>query len=116
MTFSAAHILITAAVTGLAAAGAAWWRLGRTAWPAIMAVFLVAGGSVFAWRMAASWPAWSSTSSPSDQATLPRLSDPTRRQVMSYSRMTAAGVAALGRIGFSCKPIQRHWLWTHRCS
>lgn len=56
MTFSTAHILTTAAVTGLAAAAAAWWRLGRTAWPAILAVFFVSGASVFVWRMAANMP------------------------------------------------------------
>jgi hypothetical protein len=38
MTFSAVHILITAVITGLAAAGVAWWRLGRDAWPGILAV------------------------------------------------------------------------------
>ena len=51
MTFSAAHILATAAVTGLAAAAAAWWKLRR--WPDILAVFLVSGAAVFMWRISA---------------------------------------------------------------
>jgi hypothetical protein len=54
MTFSAAHILATAAVTGLAAAAAAWWKLRR--WPDILAVFLVSGAAVFMWRMSANMP------------------------------------------------------------
>ena len=54
MTFSAAHILATAAITGLAAAGAAWWRLRR--WPDTLAVFLVSGASVFLWRISANMP------------------------------------------------------------
>jgi hypothetical protein len=54
MTFSAAHILATAALTGLAAAGAAWWKLRR--WPDILAVFLVSGAAVFLWRISANMP------------------------------------------------------------
>jgi hypothetical protein len=54
MTFSAAHILATAAVTGLAAAAAAWWKLRR--WPDTLAVFLVSGTAVFMWRMSANMP------------------------------------------------------------
>lgn len=54
MTFSAAHILATAAITGLAAAGAAWWKLRR--WPDTLAIFLVSGASVFLWRMSANMP------------------------------------------------------------
>jgi hypothetical protein len=54
MTFSAAHILATAAVTGLAAAAAAWWKLRR--WPDILAVFLVSGAAVFMWRISANMP------------------------------------------------------------
>jgi hypothetical protein len=54
MTFSAAHILATAAITGLAAAAAAWWKLRR--WPDIVAVFLVSGAAVFLWRLSANMP------------------------------------------------------------
>jgi hypothetical protein len=54
MTFSAAHILATAAITGLAAAAAAWWKLRR--WPDVAAVFLVSGAAVFLWRMSANMP------------------------------------------------------------
>jgi len=42
MTFSTAHILATAAITGLAAAAAAWWKLRR--WPEVAAVFVISGG------------------------------------------------------------------------
>ena len=54
MTFSAAHILVTAAITGLAAAAIAWWRLRR--WHEAAAVFLVSGAAVFLWRMSANMP------------------------------------------------------------
>jgi hypothetical protein len=54
MTFSAAHILVTAAITGLAAAAIAWWRLRR--WPEVAAVFLVSGAAVFLWRLSANMP------------------------------------------------------------
>lgn len=54
MTFSAAHILATAALTGLAAAAFAWWKLRR--WTDIAAVFLVSGGAVFLWRISANMP------------------------------------------------------------
>jgi hypothetical protein len=54
MTFSAGHILATAAITGLVAAVAAWWKLRR--WPDIAAVFLVSGAAVFLWRISANMP------------------------------------------------------------
>lgn len=54
MTFSAAHILATAAITGLAAATAAWWKLRR--WPEVAAAFLVSGAAVFLWRISANMP------------------------------------------------------------
>lgn len=54
MTFSTVHILATAAVTALAAAGVAWWRLRR--WPEVLAVFLVSGAAVFLWRLSANLP------------------------------------------------------------
>ena len=54
MTFSAVHILATAALTGLAAAAAAWWKLRR--WPEAAAVLLVSGAAVFLWRISANMP------------------------------------------------------------
>jgi hypothetical protein len=54
MMFSAVHILGTAALTGLAAAVAAWWRLRR--WPEVAAVLLVCGAAVFLWRLSANMP------------------------------------------------------------
>jgi len=54
MTFSAAHILVTAAVTGLAGAAAAWWRVRR--WGEAAAVFLLAAGAVYLWRISANMP------------------------------------------------------------
>jgi hypothetical protein len=54
MTFSAAHILATAALTGLAVAAAGWWKLRR--WPEVAAVFLVSGAAVFLWRLSANMP------------------------------------------------------------
>ena len=54
MTFSTAHILATAAITGALAAAAAWWKLRR--WRGILAVFLVSGISVFLWRISANMP------------------------------------------------------------
>jgi|SRR6516164_5507962 hypothetical protein len=54
MTFSAGHILATAAITGLAAAALAWWKLRR--WPDIAAFFLISGAAVFLWRISANMP------------------------------------------------------------
>jgi hypothetical protein len=54
MTFSAVHILLTAALTGLAAAGAAWWRL--RSWPDVAAVLLLSAGAVYLWRISANMP------------------------------------------------------------
>ena len=54
MTFSTAHILATAAITGLACAVAAWWKLRR--WSEVAAVFLVSGAAVFLWRLSANMP------------------------------------------------------------
>jgi hypothetical protein len=54
MTFSAAHILATAAITGVVAGVAAWWRLRR--WADVLAVFLVSGAAVFLWRISANMP------------------------------------------------------------
>jgi hypothetical protein len=46
--------LLTAALTGLAAAGIARSKLRR--WPDIFAVFLVSGAAVFLWRISANMP------------------------------------------------------------
>lgn len=54
MTFSAVHILVTAAITGLAAAALACWKL--RSWPEAAAVFLVSGAAVFLWRLSANMP------------------------------------------------------------
>ena len=54
MTFSAAHILGTAVVTGVFSAAAAWWRMRR--WAEVAAVFLLAAGAVYLWRMSANMP------------------------------------------------------------
>ena len=54
MTFSAAHILVTAAITGLVGAAVAWWKLRR--WPDIAAFFLISGAAVFLWRISANMP------------------------------------------------------------
>lgn len=54
MTFSAVHILVTAAITGLVAGAVAWWKLRR--WPEAAAVFLVSGAAVFLWRISANMP------------------------------------------------------------
>jgi hypothetical protein len=54
MTFSAAHILVTAAIAGLASGALAWWKLRR--WPDAVAVLLVSGAAVFLWRLSANMP------------------------------------------------------------
>jgi hypothetical protein len=54
MTFSAVHILVTAAITGLAAAAVAWWKLRN--WSEVAAVFLLSGAAVFLWRISANMP------------------------------------------------------------
>ena len=54
MTFGAVHILLTAALTGLAAAVVAWWRLRR--WPEVAAVLLLSAGAVYLWRISANMP------------------------------------------------------------
>jgi hypothetical protein len=56
MSFSLAHILLTAAITAALTLGAAWWRLPRGAWPDILAIALLSGVAVFAWRVSANVP------------------------------------------------------------
>ena len=56
MIFSAAHILLTAAITGVIALAAAYWRLPRTAWPDILAVAALSMAAVLLWRLSANMP------------------------------------------------------------
>ncbi|WP_027941913.1 hypothetical protein [Amycolatopsis taiwanensis] len=55
-TFSAGHIALTGAITGVLALIAAAWRLPRRAWPDTMAIGVLAGVSVFLWRISANMP------------------------------------------------------------
>jgi len=55
-TFSAAHIAVTAVVTGVLTLAAAWWRLPRRAWPDIAATAILATASVLLWRWSANMP------------------------------------------------------------
>ena len=54
--FSHAHIAVTAAITGLAALAAAWWRLPRPAWTDVAAITVLSAASVFLWRASANMP------------------------------------------------------------
>jgi hypothetical protein len=54
--FSHAHIAVTAAVTGVLAAAAAWWRLPRPAWADTAAMGVLSAASVFLWRASANMP------------------------------------------------------------
>lgn len=56
MTFSTAHIALTAAITGLLVAAVALWRLPRRQWQQALVVALLAGASVFLWRISANMP------------------------------------------------------------
>ena len=56
MIFSAAHILLTAAITGVIALAAGCWRLGRTGWPDVLTVAALSGAAVFLWRLSANMP------------------------------------------------------------
>lgn len=53
--FSHAHIAVTAAVTGLLALAAAWWRL-RTDWAGTVAIAVLSAASVYLWRASANMP------------------------------------------------------------
>ena len=55
-TFSAAHITLTAAITGVIALAAAAWRLPRSAWIDIAAVAIGSTASVLLWRLSANMP------------------------------------------------------------
>jgi hypothetical protein len=56
MIFTVAHIGLTAAITAVFALAAAYWRLGRDAWPDILAFALLSGVAVFLWRLSANMP------------------------------------------------------------
>src|SRR5882672_3240336 len=56
MIFSVGHILLTAAITGVIALAAAYWRLPRTAWPDILAVAALSTAAVLLWRLSANMP------------------------------------------------------------
>jgi hypothetical protein len=55
-SFSATHIALTAALTGVLALAAAAWRLPRTAWPDVVAVGVLSAAAVFLWRISANMP------------------------------------------------------------
>ncbi|MGH3848029.1 MAG: hypothetical protein ACRDS0_42485, partial [Pseudonocardiaceae bacterium] len=57
MTFSTAHIALTAAISGLLALAAGLWRLPRDTWPDALAVALLTAVAVFLWRLSANMPA-----------------------------------------------------------
>ena len=54
--FSYAHIAVTAAITGLLALAAAWWRLPRRAWAGVAVIAVLSAASVFLWRASANMP------------------------------------------------------------
>ena len=55
-SFSAIHIALTAALTGVLALAAAAWRLPRTAWPDVIAIGVLSAAVVFLWRISANMP------------------------------------------------------------
>ncbi len=55
-SFSATHIVLTAALTGVLALAAAAWRLPRTAWPDVVAIGVLSAAAVFLWRISANMP------------------------------------------------------------
>jgi hypothetical protein len=55
-SFSAIHIALTAALTGVLALAAAAWRLPRTAWPDVIAIGVLSAAAVFLWRISANMP------------------------------------------------------------
>lgn len=55
-TFTAGHIALTTAITGVLALAAAAWRLPRGAWLDMVAVGVLTAGSVFLWRISANMP------------------------------------------------------------
>ena len=54
--FGTAHILLTAAITGVVALALGFWRLPRAQWWDILAVAVLAGAAVFLWRLSANMP------------------------------------------------------------
>jgi hypothetical protein len=54
--FSTAHIAVTAVITALLVAVVAWGRLPRGRWSQVLVVALLAGASVFLWRISANMP------------------------------------------------------------
>ena len=54
--FSTGHIGLTAAITAVLSLGVAAWRLPRGAWPDMLVVAVLAGASVFLWRISANLP------------------------------------------------------------
>lgn len=57
MTFSAAHIALTAAISGLLALAVGLWRLPRSAWLDALAIAVLTAAAVFLWRLSANMPA-----------------------------------------------------------
>lgn len=56
MTFSTAHILLTAAITSVVALPVGFWRLPPARWLDILAVAVLSGVAVFLWRLSANMP------------------------------------------------------------
>jgi hypothetical protein len=56
MSFSTAHILLTAAITAVIALAAGYWRLPRAAWPDTLALAALSGAAVFLWRLSGNMP------------------------------------------------------------
>jgi hypothetical protein len=56
MTFSTAHILLTAAITSGVAVAVGFWRLRPARWLDILAVAVLSGLAVFLWRLSANMP------------------------------------------------------------
>lgn len=54
--FSTAQIAVTAVITALLVAIVAWGRLPHSQWPQMLVVALLAGASVFLWRISANMP------------------------------------------------------------
>ncbi len=53
MTFSTAHIALTAAITGLCSIPLTYWLLRPRTWIDVVAIALVTAASVFLWRKSA---------------------------------------------------------------
>jgi hypothetical protein len=56
MTFTALHIALTAALTGVVVLIVGFWRLPREHWPDTIAAAVLAGAAVFLWRLSANMP------------------------------------------------------------